>query len=113
MTSFVKSNSNTGQPDADAWLIDMDGTLYWQFPVRLAMAMELLLTGARSIAVVRRFRREQEHLRKYGFQENGNCPYGLQISRTAVALNKTEDAVAAVVHEWMERRPTKWLRLFR
>src|SRR5262249_46375339 len=48
----------------DAWLIDLDGTLYFQLPVRAAMAAELLLAGWGAVRVLREFRRHHEHLRK-------------------------------------------------
>lgn len=95
----------------DAWLVDLDGTLYRQQPVRLAMAAELCLLGTRHLRIISRFRREQELLRAAA--EQGSCPYRLQISRTAKALALDDAQVSPVISEWMERRPGKWLRLFR
>ena len=42
--------------DVDAWLIDLDGTLYKAGLVKLGMAAELLLGGLTVAPVLRRFR---------------------------------------------------------
>jgi HAD superfamily hydrolase (TIGR01549 family) len=95
-----------------AWLVDLDGTLYRQRPVRLAMAAELCLLGPHRLRIIRRFRQEQERIRLEGAAAAGTCPYRLQLQRTAEAVGTTFDAVAETIAEWMERRPCKWLRLF-
>ena len=92
----------------DAWLVDLDGTLYFQTPVRLAMAAELSLFGWRSASVVRQFRREHEHMR-----DVEGDPFRLQIERTAAALGTSQGAIEAVIRDWMIERPAKWLPLFR
>lgn len=103
----------------DAWLVDLDGTLYRQGPVRLAMAAELLLLGPHRIRAIKQFRREQERLRgelaaaPSGNGDSPGCPYQTQLARTAAVLGCPVDALAPVIREWMERRPGKWLRLFR
>jgi len=98
----------------DAWLIDLDGTLYWQTPVRLLMAAELVLLAPHRIRTVRRFRQEQERIRREPVVSAANgCPYEVQLDRTAAALKCSPASVAAVIHQWMERRPGKWLHLFR
>ena len=104
------SNSAEG---FDAWLVDLDGTLYRQGATRLAMALELLLAGPRKIRVIQRFRQEQELLRRDPSLASEIAPYQLQLNRTAAALGETVDSVAQVVREWMEQRPCKWLYLFR
>jgi FMN phosphatase YigB (HAD superfamily) len=94
-----------------AWLIDLDGTLYWQLPVRLAMACELALFGSGDLRLVARFRREQEALRRGG--PTPGCPYQTQLERTARALGREATAIAGTISRWMEERPGKWLRLCR
>jgi FMN phosphatase YigB (HAD superfamily) len=96
-----------------AWLVDLDGTLYRQRPVRLAMAAELALMGPHRIRIVKRFRREQERLRKEPQPAGDACPYQAQLAGTARALALPIEHVAKIVQHWMERRPCKWLRLFR
>jgi putative hydrolase of the HAD superfamily len=95
----------------DAWLIDLDGTLYWQLPVRLAMGAELLLFGVSHIRLIRYFRQQQEAIR--AASEAGGCPYRLQLERTARANGCSASTADAIVTEWMHRRPGKWLRLCR
>ncbi len=43
----------------DAWLVDLDGTLYTQRWVRLAMAAELAPFGWSALPILKRFRREK------------------------------------------------------
>jgi len=102
----------------DAWLVDLDGTLYRQLPVRLAMAAELVLLGPHRIRAIKAFRREQEQLRSEiasgaPSADPSDSPYEQQLTRAAAALNCSRDSLAKVVREWMECRPGKWLRLFR
>ncbi len=97
----------------DAWLIDLDGTLYWQAPVRWLMAAELMLLAPHRIRAVQCFRREQERMRREGPPADSVSPYERQMLRAAAKLNCTPDSLAAVFVQWMERRPAKWLRLFR
>jgi HAD superfamily hydrolase (TIGR01509 family) len=93
-----------------AWLVDLDGTLYVQAPVRLAMAAELSLLGWPSVRFLRQFRREHERLRELGLEGD---PFRLQIERTAQALGASPSAIEATVRDWMIERPAKWLPLFR
>ncbi len=95
-----------------AWLVDLDGTLYRARPVKLLTAAELVLTGWRSIGVLRRFRHEHERLREDP-PPSGASPYAVQTERTAAATGLAVAAVERTVAEWMIRRPGKWLRLFR
>jgi HAD superfamily hydrolase (TIGR01549 family) len=98
-------------PAYDAWLVDLDGTLYRARWVKLAMAAELGLAGWRVIRTLRRFRKEHERLRVELIEEV-DSPYAEQIERTATALRLERAAVEARVSEWMIRRPTKWIRRF-
>lgn len=95
----------------DAWLVDLDGTLYHPLPVKLAMAAELLLFGVPSIGALRRFRFEHEAIREE--LASGDDPYRLQLDRTALALGRDVKELAELVESWMQRRPGRWLRLFR
>jgi putative hydrolase of the HAD superfamily len=93
-----------------AWLVDLDGTLYVQAPVRLAMAAELSLLGLPSVRLLRQFRREHENVRDLGLEGD---PFVLQVERTAAALGVAPTAIEATVRDWMIERPSKWLPLFR
>jgi adenylosuccinate lyase len=72
-------------PEHDAWLVDLDGTLYASSPVKLAMLAELSLLGWGVLGTLRRFRAEHEQLRRTQ-AEPLPSPYRLQLERTASAL---------------------------
>jgi HAD superfamily hydrolase (TIGR01549 family) len=93
-----------------AWLVDLDGTLYSQKPVQLAMGVEVALLGWSALAILRRFRREQEELRQLELEGD---PFMLQVERTALGLGASSERVEAAVRHWMIERPAKWLSLFR
>lgn len=96
----------------DAWLIDLDGTLYLPSPVKWAMAGELLLLGLGSVPILRQFRSQHEQLRSQG----GQCdpsPFEEQIRRTAESAHMDIVQVQQIVDDWMFRRPCKWLPRFR
>ncbi len=97
----------------EAWLIDLDGTLYWQTPVRWLMAAELVLLAPHRIRAVQYFRREQERMRREAPAASAVSPYELQLDRAAAALGFSSEQLAEIVRDWMERRPARWLRLFR
>lgn len=98
----------------DAWLVDLDGTLYWQAPVRWLMAGELVLTGPHRLRAIACFRREQERMRSEATIGDGEAsPYEQQLARSAAILGCRSESLAATVRYWMEGRPAKWLRLFR
>ncbi|HMJ16473.1 MAG TPA: hypothetical protein VK524_33900, partial [Polyangiaceae bacterium] len=95
-----------------AWLIDLDGTLYRPTWVKLAMAAELGLLGLGVVRTLRHFREEHERIRAE-LRDEVPCPYRLQLERTATALELEGQHVEACVTEWMIERPGKWIRLFR
>src|SRR3954454_25321200 len=95
----------------DAWLVDLDGTLYFQLPVRLAMAAELVTFGRHAVTTLRQFRRQHELLREN--PPDALDPYRTQLERTAKELERDLEEVAALVTEWMHVRPGRLLRLFR
>jgi len=105
-------------PDAyDAWLVDLDGTLYAQRWVRLAMAAELALFGWTQVAILRRFRHEHEALRAElvagtALASVYATPFAAQIARTAAALKLAPADVESTVLDWMVDRPRKWIRRF-
>jgi HAD superfamily hydrolase (TIGR01509 family) len=101
----------------DAWLVDLDGTLYAQRWVRLAMAGELMFFGWSAVRTLRRFRREHEALREEfaaGQELAGTheSPYRAQLERTASSLGHSHERVERHVTEWMQERPGKWLKRF-
>lgn len=96
----------------DAYLVDLDGTLYRAPGVKLAMAAELALFGWSALETLRHFRHEHERLRETQL-EAVDSPYRLQLERTAQRLELPVPVVERRVQEWMIQRPGKWLRRFR
>jgi HAD superfamily hydrolase (TIGR01509 family) len=101
----------------DAWLVDLDGTLYTARWVRLAMAVELALFGWSAVAILRRFRHEQEAQRAELSAGNAlsvthASPFAAQLARTANALSVPVERVEKLVQDWMFLRPKKWIRRF-
>jgi len=97
--------------DHEAWLVDLDGTLYHPIPVKAAMALELMFGGARAVPTLRRFRELHEMVRKDGVP--GGDPYQEQLERTARHVGADVDLVTRHVVTWMHERPAKWIRVFR
>jgi HAD superfamily hydrolase (TIGR01549 family) len=95
-----------------AWLVDLDGTLYRQIWVRLAMAGELALRGRSEVPLLRAFRQSQERLRQVGC-DGTDDPFQCQIRETANALGVDPARVERVVVDWMIQRPALWLSIFR
>ena len=98
-----------------AVLFDLDGTLYTQLPLRVAMLCEMGLVcaatvaggGARVPRVLRAFRRMREELRD---DDAGGEPLAVrQYSVVSKRLGCSREDVERIVHEWIDRRPLKWL----
>ena len=97
--------------DHDAWLVDLDGTLYHAVPVKFAMTWELMIGGARVVQVLRRFRQQHEVLRHEA--PSGANAYRIQLERAAAVSGMDVAAVERAVVEWMHVRPGKWISRFR
>jgi len=93
----------------DAWLVDLDGTLYTARWVKFAMAAELALGGWGAIGTLRRFRHEHEALRD-ALDHDVESPFALQLARTAQALGVAPEVVERHVRRWMIERPLGWVR---
>jgi len=93
-----------------AWLVDLDGTLYRPTLVKLAMALELLLFGWGAVKTLRTFRHAHEQLREgpSELQAVGN-PFERQLEHAARALGRERSDVERVVRHWMFERPLKWV----
>lgn len=96
----------------EAWLVDLDGTLYTARWVKLAMAAELMLLGWAAISTLRRFRHEHERLRDHPGADT-ESPFSTQLARTAEGLGLDVNVVQRRVESWMVERPGKWIRMFR
>ena len=95
-----------------AWLVDLDGTLYRHTPVKLAMALELLLFGWGAIKTLRSFRHAHEELRDEvvsDAQALAQSPFQRQLAHAARKLGHEPSEVERVVRLWMFERPLKWV----
>lgn len=101
----------------DAYLVDLDGTLYAPGLVKLGMAAELFLFGLGHASKLRAFRHNHEALRRDQSEkpnlEFAPSPFHEQLRRTADHLRIEEERLARIVEHWMLERPGKWLRLAR
>lgn len=97
--------------DYQAWIVDLDGTLYRAFWVRAAMASRLIWSTPSTVRVLREFRRQQELFR----QSPPECDdvFRAQIAVTAARLGLLPIEVARTVQDWMFDRPASMLRSFR
>lgn len=95
-----------------AWLVDLDGTLYYQTPVRLAMALELALRGWDAIPCIRVFREEHERLSRETSAPSVDA-FHTQIRLTAARLRRPVEDVRRLVERWMIVEPCRWLRPLR
>jgi FMN phosphatase YigB (HAD superfamily) len=94
-----------------AWLVDLDGTLYRQMPVKLAMGAELLLSGWGAVKTLRAFRRAHEQLRDLPTESAALAltPFQRQLEHAARNLGIAASDVELVVQHWMFERPLKWV----
>ena len=102
-----------------AVLFDLDGTLYAQSPLRIAMSLEMAIASAGAVfsqgmfvpRVIATFRKTREQLRD---EPDGGPPIVTrQYAAAAERLHSSTDEVERIVDEWMYRRPLKWLRYCR
>jgi len=100
-----------------AVLMDVDGTLYDQRPLRMLMALELAALPAarrswrgagRAWRALAGFRRVREELRSVGRPPSPLAQ--LQYEVAAGRLGTEPAELAQLVEEWMYRRPLKYLR---
>jgi len=98
-------------------ILDVDGTLYYQFPVRMIMAIYLISANLfrpiymlRIIRIIKIYRRQQEILRNYSA-----CDTPLsekQILMTVEVTGEPINFVQMVVDEWMNQKPLPLLKYF-
>ncbi len=100
-----------------AVLLDVDGTLYYQDPLRCLMALELgtlpavLRSWQSTVSVLntlRHFRSIREGLREGVKSEDSLLE--LQYLKTAERVGVPPSEVECVVREWIYQRPLKYLR---
>ncbi|MEW5818116.1 MAG: hypothetical protein AB1798_22345, partial [Spirochaetota bacterium] len=99
-------------------LLDVDGTLYHQAPLRAIMMLLLIFLNIsnpselrRKIKIILQHRKSQEILREFPEGQNGN--QNNQILLTARHTKETIAFVSNIVEEWFDKRPLPFLRLCR
>lgn len=92
-----------------AWLVDLDGTLYRPLPVKLAMGASLLLKGRRALPAIKAFRAAHEQVRGQKLAP-GLSPYQAQLEQAAKASGWELERLSQTVEEWMIQRPGPWLK---
>lgn len=99
-------------------LLDVDGTLYHQAPLRAIMIFLLMLLNffkpyelIRKFKVILQYRKSQEVLRKSTEMQTGN--QNNQILLTARHTGETVAYVSDVIEDWFEKKPLPFIRLFR
>jgi len=99
-----------------AILLDVDGTLYRQGPLRRQMIKEMLahvlrnpIYGWRDIRIIYSFRKERENLRKVSLRDNLALE-SLQYRLVAEKLGVSDVLVRQIVQEWIYQRPLKYLK---
>lgn len=92
----------------DAWLVDLDGTLYQALPLKLVMAVQLAACGPKALRIISHFRKEHEAIREQGLKCSPS-PFAAQIDRTARALGLGQREVEDVIQKYMFERPLPWL----
>jgi len=91
-----------------AIVLDLDGTLYYQLPVRLCMALRLALQcfwpgGLRTLRLILAARKLYEQ----GLGETE------RVAALAERFHITVEAVQTMIHIWMVEKPLPFVRLFR
>jgi HAD superfamily hydrolase (TIGR01549 family) len=97
-----------------AVVMDVDGTMYSQRPVRRHMVLRLAmfalrnpLPGLRTLRCLRAFRQAQEQLRgRKGMRSVAQC----QIEEAARRSGYSADFITECVHRWMEKAPLEAIR---
>jgi HAD superfamily hydrolase (TIGR01549 family) len=96
-------------------VVDMDGTLYFRFPVRFCMAMALALrylfrpARLRELFVLRdyrKLRKERAYADSVDFDDR-------QVAVLSERYGIEPDEVNAIISRWMQERPLPFVRRFR
>lgn len=99
-------------------LFDVDGTLYYQTPLRLIMILNLFLSNfwrpkelKGLIKIISTYRWAQEQLRKNNISDGNNAQQ--QLILTVKKTGISTDKVAKTISEWFEKKPLKFIRICR
>ncbi len=102
--------NNINNQNIKGILFDVDGTLYYQTPLRLIMILNLFssnlwrpkeLKGL--IKIISTYRWAQEQLRKSNISDGNNAQQ--QLILTVKKTGISTDKVAKTISEWFEKKP--------
>lgn len=98
-----------------AIILDMDGTLYFQLPVRIFMAFDLLIHYCAHIMNIKELfaLKEFRKIRENGVIQNKFFFTSKQYDIVARRFQMEPDAVRMLVKYWMFERPLKYIYRFR
>lgn len=98
------------------WILDFDGTLYYQLPVRVIMGCWLLVyylfhpSKIKYLFLLLEFRRLRESLAGTDF--TNDVTYARKINELCVKYNVTKDDVEKIITIWTEERPCFPIKMF-
>ncbi|MBQ8671970.1 MAG: HAD family hydrolase [Alphaproteobacteria bacterium] len=88
------------------YIVDLDGTLYYQTPVRVMMLGEILFY------LLCHPLRWKEIFVVYKFRQYYDKEQMIDIDTFSQNYNFDKDKVEKIIEEWMIRRPLKWIKFF-
>ena len=97
-----------------AWVLDFDGTLFYQLPVRIFMAAWLLLYYLprphrwKELFMLREYRRLRENL----FASDSEDFYQRQLENLSQRYNMSVQEILYVVQTWMIEKPQIFIKTF-
>lgn len=108
----------------EAWLVDLDGTLYKSLPIKIVMGTSLLLSGRKVMPAISAFRKAHESIREEGGVDetedgmgdgtgDSDSPYERQLIRAAKDCQWPLEDLRKAVKLWMIEKPGPWLLRFR
>lgn len=87
------------------FILDLDGTLYYQFPVRMMMVIELCfyylfhLSNLKELRILLAYRKAHENI-------------VFDLNQFAKKYSCSPEKIQKIVQYWMQERPLKWISFF-
>lgn len=97
-----------------AWILDFDGTLYYQLPLRICMALMILAYyivhpwRISEIMLIQNYRQIREEL----FAANEKNFHRQQLTRIATKYELPVSAVEKLLHFWLFEKPLRLIKIF-
>lgn len=100
--------------DYKAWVLDFDGTLFYQLPMRIFMAAWLGLyylprpNRWKEIFMLREYRRLREKL----FAAESKNSHQLQLEKLSQRYNMSVQKILSIMQDWMTEKPKFLIKIF-